>query len=328
MPSFISKQAHLTTGRSTRLQYQSEALTTPCTVRRPPPPPPTNPNPNPPPEPHNPHPFPNLDLLSSVDQPLTSTTDPSTSRTFLLCDYNRDGDSYRSPWSNKFYPPLPPSEEADATYPSERVRKMEVECNASFDVYRQMYYEGTESESGNQGGGAAIGSVYLWDLDEGFAGVVLLKKETGGKGRGSGSKAAWDSVHVFEVDERSARGGGAASRGTSHYKLTSTVILHLQSGLEGSSTSGDGLQLAGSMTRQVEADLAVESIGQLQKDGGHVVNIGRMVEDMEGKMRNLLQEVYFGKAKDVVGDLRSVAPLTGVRREREMQSQVMAGMGR
>lgn len=206
---------------------------------------------------------------------------------------------------------------------------MEVECNAAFDVYRSMYYEGTESESaggGGGGGGAAIGSVYLWDLDEGFAGVVLLKKET--KGRG---KAAWDSVHVFEVDERRAAGGGGGGgrNATAHYKLTSTVILHLQAGLEGAAREGeDGLQLAGSMTRQVEADLGVESVGQLQKDGGHVVNIGRMVEDMEGKMRNLLQEVYFGKAKDVVGDLRSVAPLTGVRKERELHGQVVAGMGR
>lgn len=53
------------------------------------------------------------------------------------------------------------------------------------------------------------------------------------------------------------------------------------------------------MVRQVEADLAVED------DTSHVANIGKMVEDMELKMRNLLQEVYFGKAKDVVGDLRS-----------------------
>lgn len=204
---------------------------------------------------------------------------------------------------------------------------MEVECNAAFDVYRSMYYEGTESEvSGGESGGAAIGSVYLWDLDEGFAGVVLLKKEAG-----RGGRAAWDSIHVFEVDERTARGavgGVAGSSRSSHYKLTSTVILHLKSGLDAGAAEADGLQLAGSMTRQVEADTAVESIGTLGKDGGHVVNIGRMVEDMEGKMRNLLQEVYFGKAKDVVGDLRSVAPLTGVRREREMQSQVMAGIGR
>jgi capping protein beta len=60
------------------------------------------------------------------------------------------------------------------------------------------------------------------------------------------------------------------------------------------------MNLSGNMVRQVEQDMAVED------DSSHVANIGRMVEDMELKMRNLLQEVYFGKAKDVVGDLRSM----------------------
>jgi capping protein beta len=41
---------------------------------------------------------------------------------------------------------------------------MEVKANEAFDVYRDLYYEGGAS------------SVYLWNLDDGFAGVVLLKK--------------------------------------------------------------------------------------------------------------------------------------------------------
>jgi len=36
------------------------------------------------------------DLLSSVDQPLKIAQDQETGRDYLLCDYNRDGDSYRS----------------------------------------------------------------------------------------------------------------------------------------------------------------------------------------------------------------------------------------
>ncbi len=48
--------------------------------------------------------------------------------------------------------------------PSERVRKMEVRANEAFDVYRELYYEG------------GVSSVYFWNLDDGFAGVVLLKK--------------------------------------------------------------------------------------------------------------------------------------------------------
>ena len=81
-----------------------------------------------------------------------------------------------------------------------------------------------------------------------------------------------------------------------HYKLTSTVILHLSS--EARESLGI-LGLSGNLTRQAEQDMPVES------DASHVANVGKLVEDMEGKMRNLLQEVYFGKARDVVGDLRS-----------------------
>jgi capping protein beta len=99
------------------------------------------------------------DLLSSVDQPLEIRQCKQSNRDYLLCDYNRDGDSYRSPWSNDFDPPL-----EDGTVPSERVRKLEVAANEAFDVYRELYYEG------------GVGSVYFWDLDDGFAGVILLKK--------------------------------------------------------------------------------------------------------------------------------------------------------
>lgn len=35
------------------------------------------------------------DLLSSVDQPLKIAKDKETGKDYLLCDYNRDGDSYR-----------------------------------------------------------------------------------------------------------------------------------------------------------------------------------------------------------------------------------------
>ena len=40
------------------------------------------------------------DLLSSVDQPLKIARDKQTGKDYLLCDYNRDGDSYRYHPSN------------------------------------------------------------------------------------------------------------------------------------------------------------------------------------------------------------------------------------
>ncbi|KAL8721563.1 MAG: hypothetical protein Q9225_001771 [Loekoesia sp. 1 TL-2023] len=233
---------------------------------------------------------PNLteDLLSSVDQPLQTRQCKKTKRDYLLCDYNRDGDSYRSPWSNEFQP-----EVEDAEMPSERVRKMEVRMGEAVEVYRELYYEG------------GVSSVYFWDLDDGFAGVVLLKKTTP-KGR---SEGGWDSIHVFEAIDRAR---------TAHYKLTSTVILHL-----GTANEALGhMDLSGNMTRQIEQDMPV------QDDGSHIVNVGKLVEDMELKMRNLLQEVYFGKAKDIVGDLRSIQPLTEANKDKATHQEMINSMKR
>ena len=39
------------------------------------------------------------DLLTHVDQPLKVMDDKEAGKTFVLCDYNRDGDSYRSDFS-------------------------------------------------------------------------------------------------------------------------------------------------------------------------------------------------------------------------------------
>ena len=82
------------------------------------------------------------------------------------------------------------------------------------------------------------------------------------------------------------------------------------------------MELSGNMTRQIEQDMPVED------DGSHISNIGRLVEDMELKMRNLLQEVYFGKAKDVVGDLRNVGLLTEANRDKATHQEMINSMKR
>lgn len=98
------------------------------------------------------------------------------------------------------------------------------------------------------------------------------------------------------------------------------------------------MSLSGSMTRQVcPIRLAQTEFGleltfacvQTETDqpvhdaNSHVVNMGRLIEDMEIKMRNLLQEVYFGKTRDVVFDLRSLENLEKARRQRELQKELV-----
>jgi len=95
------------------------------------------------------------ELLQRVDQPLIVEEDTSVTAgkgelsSFLLCDYNRDGDSYRSPWTNSYFPPL-----EDGIVPSPALRKIEIELNELLHFYTEMYYEG------------GISSVYLWENEE------------------------------------------------------------------------------------------------------------------------------------------------------------------
>jgi len=243
------------------------------------------------------------DLLSSVDQPLKIARDKQVGKDYLLCDYNRDGDSYRSPWSNQYEPPLD-----DGAMPSERLRKLEIDANTAFDQYREMYFEG------------GVSSVYLWDLDHGFAGVILIKKA--GDGDSKKIKGCWDSIHVVEVQEKS-------SGRSAHYKLTSTSMLWLQTNKARSGT----MNLGGSLTRQVEQDASVSD------SSPHIANIGglswqnmtwdllyhpgRLVEDMENKIRNTLNEIYFGKTKDIVNGLRSTVPLADANKTRDLQKELL-----
>ncbi|KAG5544104.1 hypothetical protein RHMOL_Rhmol06G0116500 [Rhododendron molle] len=46
---------------------------------------------------------------------------------------------------------------------------------------------------------------------------------------------------------------------------------------------------------------------------GHLCNMGKMIEELEGKLRNSLDQVYFGKTKEMVCTLRPPAELVLVR---------------
>ncbi|WWD16059.1 hypothetical protein CI109_100484 [Kwoniella shandongensis] len=253
------------------------------------------------------------DLLGNVDQPLKLLRDEEQGKDFLGCDYNRDGDSFRSPWSNTYLP-----ESTSGPTPSPRLRQLETSLNGAFDTYREMYFEG------------GVSSVYLWDLEDepeagkemSFAGVVLLKKTLSPSSSDpeTAPLGSWDSLHVFECHER-----GRSAK----YKLTSTVMLVLETktlakadgkGAEGAEGKGN-VTLSGSMTRQAEVDYPLTTAA------GHIPNIGRLVEDMEIKMRNLLSAVYFGKTKDVINDLRSQSGLETKSKEDLLRAELAGKLG-
>jgi len=231
-------------------------------------------------------------LLSAVDQPLKIAHDAASKRDYLLCDYNRDGDSYRSPWSNKYDPPL-----ADGAVPSKQLREIELRANEVFDIYRDLYYEG------------GVSSVYCWDLDPGFAAVILIKKTQDHSKKGQPMKGTWDSIHVVEVQD---------SKKNAHYKLTSTVMLSIETETEATGI----VNLAGSLTRQSDAEYPVSDASP------HVCNIGRMVEDMEYRLRSTLETIYFGKTKDIANELRQSVGAGELKKRQGLQQEIQRSLNK
>ena len=161
-------------------------------------------------------------------------------------------------------------------------------------------------------GGAS--SVYFWELDEEthFACCVLFKKEVETKKKGLDS-GAWDAIHVVEV---------RPSGGKATYKLTSTIMLRLATDHSlGPSSSGE-LKLSGSMTRQAEQTYSCSD------SNSHLSNMGRMIEEMENRMRDSLQDVYFGKSKSTVNKLYSAGGMQIEEQKKALANNLQAEMAR
>ncbi|KAL3016240.1 hypothetical protein AAZX31_06G201900 [Glycine max] len=129
------------------------------------------------------------------------------------------------------------------------------------------YYEG------------GISSVYMWEDDnEGFVACFLIKKDgskTGQGRRGYLEEGAWDAIHVIEV--------GPEEEENTNYQLTSTVMLTLTTNNESSGT----FSLSRSIRHQISMKLSVAD--------GHLCNMGKMIEEMESKLRNSLDQVIVSK---------------------------------
>jgi capping protein beta len=210
------------------------------------------------------------DLFTNVDQPLKVEVDSKAGKSFVVCDYNRDGDSYRSPWTNQYYPPI------DGFLPDKRLRAMEELANTLFDAYRNLYFEGGNS------------SAYFFETDDSkantFGACWLVHKDV--EAEKSLKQGWWDSTHVFEVEPDGAK---------FVYKLTTTVMISMQL-MDDKIGSAD---LSGLRTQQETRTFEAKG------DPEHVCNMGKMLEDMELRIRNAIEGIYIQKTREVINGMRS-----------------------
>lgn len=64
----------------------------------------------------------------------------------------------------------------------------------------------------------------------------------------------------------------------------------------------------------------------LTDNSHHIANIGKMVEEMESKIRSTLNEIYFSKTRDIVNGLRSINPLSDQRAKAELKRDLAAAL--
>lgn len=220
-----------------------------------------------------------------VTRPLQVKRDPEQNRWFIACEYNFDGGTHRSPWSNKYIPPPAKGDEEGLWKPSDRHRRLEETFNEVFDVYKTSYYEG------------GVSSVYLWELEEGFAGAFLIRKEM--KEGKDVDKGVWDSVHVLEVRE-------LANSNFAEYKLSSTVRIHVEVGDVG--TTGE-TEVGGLVSRQAESRRDIRKKSEARRDEDvHLLHMGRMIEEMEISIRQSLESFYMAKQRDILDKVRHSYP--------------------
>lgn len=100
-------------------------------------------------------------------------------------------------------------------------------------------------------------------------------------------------MHVVEVQPTA--GGAGATGPAAIYKLTTTAQVSL---VVENPDVGEAC-LAGVVTRTTEATHAVVGTA-----GGHVANMGRMIEDMEISLRRDLDALYVQRTREIVNSVR------------------------
>jgi len=211
------------------------------------------------------------ELWNRVDLPLKVDQCPETGRDFIVCDYNRDEDSYRSPWSNQYKPPL-----EDGMAPSGELRQLEEEANMIFDIYRRQYFE------------TGVSSVYMWSLEEpNFAAAFLITKDV----TAEPMVGQWNSIHVIEATR--------VNETKFSYKLISTALVDINI-----DTAELGkINLSGSISEQREK---AGPVTQGDENQSHISNMGPMIEERELALRNAIEGMYFGKTNTVQNGMRVV----------------------
>jgi hypothetical protein len=176
-------------------------------------------------------------------------------------------DSYRSPFSDTYVPPL----SGDDQHLPVALATFESHSNEVWDAYTQLYY-----------GKEALGSVYVKEVaNASFLACFLVQKTVEGDERLA--EGQWNSAHIVHV--------GNLSKGTVKYRISSTISIAMD--------PNSDTCVSAQLTRETEEQHKV-SDRTAAVHASHLENIGKMIE-----MRSNLDVVTIPKTREVLMGLRS-----------------------
>ena len=243
------------------------------------------------------------EFLQKVDN-RTEISNEDSEGPFIKCEQNRDGDSYRSPITNKYFP----APEEEGKFPSQNLRKLEEKLNKMFKVYTRSYY-----------GSNAIVSCYCWDFSEnikdGFGVAVIIKNNINHEN--NINEANWNSTNIVTVNFNENEGKIKAN-----YNLVTTVslIMSFDNKICGK------VSLSGMVARNSHLDNKI--VKDYVNDDAHIGNIGVLIEDLESNIRNTLDVIYVSKSKEIIDTARFNPTLgkPGIAQALKLKEAFMQGM--
>lgn len=207
-------------------------------------------------------------LYQRVDKPLKLAKCQTTGDDFICCEFNRDGDSFRSPWSNEYQPSAP-----DASVPDGNIRTFETKAGEAFGEYVKLYYEG------------GIHSVYAWQIDpQNFACAFMVKKDI--QSLQNIDSGSWESSSLVSISIQNNK---------ATYHVTSTVFLRISVKTAGT------VDLAGSLSKQKHQ---TKTIPGKNTESFLIYSILAVIEELENELRSELDEVYTGKTEEIIDRTR------------------------
>ena len=218
-------------------------------------------------------------FLQKVDQPLIINTQNGN---FICCEYNREGDSYRYPGTNNYYPPL-----ENINPQNENLLDLEIKLNKLFKIYTKFYY----SEN-------AISSVFCYVIDEDnydeFVVAVLISNTISNDDKNTNGK--WESSNLLTLNIN-------REDNEIQFNLISSVNVYLNANLNCGIDSK--LCVGGSLTKSMEKKLRFN--GNEPEEQFLIDNIGTLIEDLETRIRDEIEVIYFQKTTEIIDSCRHIS---------------------